>query len=336
MYPQWQPYVPVAQRRKDAQREMEALSRKGITISPIRIVGRAIATSVWGKAWCTHLERYSDYANRLPRGRTYVRNGSVVDLQISAGKIQARVQGSALYAVTISVTKMGREDWQKLCGSCAGGIDSLVELLQGRLSTAVMAQLCHHTEGMFPSSRQIKLECSCPDDATLCKHLAAVLYGIGARLDHQPELLFLLRQVDASELLNATGVGLTGALPPSASDRVLVADDLSALFGVEMEQGAPATPTAAPIPSTRKRSGKTAAAARAASLPTTSAARSAASTERLAAQVARILRLPAALDKVRMKMKKMKKMRETVEMTKIPKMTKMTKVRKTPRAPKTS
>jgi len=254
MYPMWRPYVPVARRRLDAAREMLALRKKGIAVSPIVIQGKTIATTVWGKAWCTHLERYSDYANRLPRGRTYVRNGSVVDLQISAGTIMARVQGSRLYTIKISVSKMGRAEWKKLCDVCAGGIDSLVGLLQGRFSAGVMERLCHHTEGMFPGPRQIKLDCSCPDDAYLCKHLAAVLYGIGARLDHQPELLFLLRQVDASELLTTSGAGLTGLPKATATDRVLVADDMAALFGLELDEKDEKSAT---VPSKARRAGRT-------------------------------------------------------------------------------
>ena len=306
MFTLWKPYVQVAQRRTDAAREMQALAKKGIPISPITIQGRAIATSVWGKAWCTHLEKFSDYANRLPRGRTYVRNGSVVDLQITPGKIQARVQGSSLYSVTISITKMERDHWQKLCGSCAGGIDSLVELLQGRLSTGVMERLCHHTEGMFPSSRHIRLDCSCPDDARLCKHLAAVLYGIGARLDHQPELLFLLRQVDASELLSSSGAGLAGALAPAASERVLVSDDLATLFGVEMDVAASPGPVPIPIaiPTPRSRSAPAAVPARRAAQRTTARKRTALPTAhalkktRVAAAVARILRMRDQADKL--------------------------------------
>jgi uncharacterized Zn finger protein len=240
MHYQWAPYVPVAERRRKAATEMAKLAKKGQTISPVRIEGRAIATTVWGKAWCANLEAYSDYANRLPRGRTYVRNGSVVDLQIAPGRIEARVSGSSIYRATVTVTALPKLRWEMLVADCAGGIDSLVELLQGRFSKGVMERLCRQGDGLFPAPKEIKLDCSCPDGAYMCKHVAAVLYGVGARLDHQPELLFTLRRVAATDLLAKAGAGLaTNATAPS-TDRTLAADDVGALFGLEMDQPEPA------------------------------------------------------------------------------------------------
>jgi uncharacterized Zn finger protein len=231
----WQPYVPVAARRRQASEAMAQRAKKGLSVSPVTIEGRAIATTPWGKAWCANLECYSDYSNRLPRGRTYVRNGSVVDLQISPGRVEAHVQGSSMYRATVVVTPLAKPSWASMCGECSGGIDSLVELLQGRLATGVMERLCRRGEGLFPSPKEIKLACSCPDGAYMCKHLAAVLYGIGARLDHQPELLFLLRQVDASELMATTKTGLESLSGKAASKRTLSSDDVGSLFNLEMD-----------------------------------------------------------------------------------------------------
>jgi uncharacterized Zn finger protein len=252
MYYQWAPYVPVAERRRQAAAEMAKLTKKGHAISPVRIEGRAIATTVWGKAWCTNLEAYSDYANRLPRGRTYVRNGSVVDLQIAPGRIEARVSGSSIYRITVTVTALPKPRWNALVTDCAGGIDSLVELLQGRFSKGVMERLCRQSDGLFPTPKEIKLDCSCPDGAYMCKHLAAVLYGIGARLDQQPELLFILRQVAATDLLAKAGAGLAANATPPASERTLAADDVSALFGLEMDQDVPAPTTVKKPPVVKK------------------------------------------------------------------------------------
>src|SRR6266567_9470704 len=138
-YMAWGPYVSVAQKRRKAEREVAKLKKKGQSIEPVVIEGKKIAASFWGKAWCDNLERYSDYENRLPRGRTYVRNGSVIDLQIaSGGVIQAMVSGSSLYKVSVKVTPVSKARWKSICNDCAGGIDSLVELLQGKLSKAVM------------------------------------------------------------------------------------------------------------------------------------------------------------------------------------------------------
>jgi len=249
----WPPYVPVAERRRKAAREMEKLKKKGHPVSPIVIDGRTIAKTFWGKAWCENLERYSDYENRLPRGRTYVRNGSVVDLQIGAGEIKAMVSGSELYRVTVKLTPVSTKRWQSICTDCAGAIDSLVELLQGRFSKGVMERLCRQDTGLFPSPHEIKLSCSCPDWAEMCKHVAAVLYGIGARLDEKPELLFKLHKVDENELIAKASAGLPLGAKTLAPEKTLGSEDLSAIFGLEMAQGADApnvlnTDVAAPLP----------------------------------------------------------------------------------------
>jgi len=244
----WRPYVTVAERRRKAAREMEKLKKKGHPVSPIAIEGRTIARTFWGKAWCDNLERYSDFANRLPRGRAYVRNGSVVDLQIGGGEVKALVSGSEIYQVAVKVTPVSKPRWQSICTDCAGAIDSLVELLQGRFSKGVMERLCRQGTGLFPSPDEIKLSCSCPDWATMCKHVAAVLYGIGARLDKQPELLFKLHKVDEKELLAKAGKGLPLGGKAPAPEKTLGDEDLSAIFGLEMAQAAAPLPTDAPAP----------------------------------------------------------------------------------------
>ncbi len=243
-YGGWAPYVPVAERRRRAAVEMSQLRKQGHQVQPVRIEGRAITTTVWGRAWCANMESYSDYANRLPRGRTYVRNGSVVDLQISPGTVEARVSGSSIYRTSITIAPLKPAAWKALCSDCAGGIDSLVELLQGRFEQGVMTRLCRQQDGLFPTPREIRFDCSCPDDASMCKHVAAVLYGIGARFDLKPELLFHLRQVDASDLLVSSGRGL--APTAASSSRALATDDVGSLFGLEMDAGTPARADAAP------------------------------------------------------------------------------------------
>lgn len=235
------PYVPVAERRREAQRELQRLRKSGHAAAPVETRGRAIATTFWGRAWCDNLERYSDYANRIPRGRTYVRNGSVIDLQIGAGRVDALVSGSSLYEVGVTVTPVPAARWRRICGLCAGGIDSLVELLQARFSTGVMAHLCQQGTGLFPTPGEIAFTCSCPDWASMCKHVAAALYGVGARLDRQPDLLFRLRQVDENDLIVRAGAGAPLAKKGPAKSRVLAARDLNDVFGLEL-----AAPVAAP------------------------------------------------------------------------------------------
>jgi uncharacterized Zn finger protein len=234
MWFQFRPYVPVAQRRAQAAREIEKQRKKGRTITPVVIEGRTIARSFWGKAWCDNLESYSDYANRLPRGRTYVRNGSVVDLQIEAGKVTAQVSGSSLYRVTIQIASLPKQEWTSIKSRCAGQIGSLVELLQGRLSEKVMDVVTAQEGGLFPKPRQIKLACSCPDWAGMCKHVAAVLYGVGARLDHKPELLFRLREVDHLELIEEAIPQAGSTLAPRKN--TIAASDVADVFGIELAE----------------------------------------------------------------------------------------------------
>jgi uncharacterized Zn finger protein len=229
----WKPYVSAAERRRSALREMDKRRKKGYVVSPVTVEGRTIVKTFWGRSWCNNLERYSDFANRLPRGRTYVRNGSVIDLQISPGDIKALVSGSEIYEVAVKVAPVTKARWRSICKDCAGAIDSLIELLQGRLSTGVMERICLRNSGLFPSPKEIQLSCSCPDWAEMCKHVAAVLYGIGARLDQQPELLFRLHGVDEKELIAGADVAFPLAKKgPSA--KVLGGEDLSELFGLDM------------------------------------------------------------------------------------------------------
>jgi len=202
-YGGWSPYVPVAKRRARAAKEINKLRKKGTEIQPIEVQGRRISRTFWGEAWCNHLEKFSDYANRLPRGRTYVRNGSVCHLAISRGKVEAIVSGSELYRVNINISPLSVRKWKNLRKQCTGQIGSMLELLQGHFSDNVMKIVTDPNQGLFPRPSEIELACDCPDWAEMCKHIAAVLYGIGARLDHQPELLFLLRNVDHEELITA-------------------------------------------------------------------------------------------------------------------------------------
>jgi uncharacterized Zn finger protein len=240
----WRPYVPVAERRRKALREIEKHRKKGGDTSPVHIEGRVIAKTFWGKSWCENLERYSDFANRLPRGRTYVRNGSVLDLQIAPGAIRALVSGSELYKVELKVTPVAKTRWKSICEDCAGAIDSLVELLQGRFSKAVMERICREKLGLFPSPAELELSCSCPDYAYMCKHVAAVLYGIGARFDHQPELLFRLRGVDEKDLIAKAGASIPLAKQGPAKTKVLGGEDLADIFGIDM--GVDTAQTASP------------------------------------------------------------------------------------------
>lgn len=232
----WRPYVPVAVRRARDLKKMEKLKKKGHDIKPVQIEGRKIARTFWGKAWCDHLESFSDYANRLPRGRTYVRNGSVCHLDIERGQISAMVGGSEIYKVKITIKTLAPKKWKAVKNRCAGQIGSLLELLQGRLSKNVMSVVTDRAKGLFPLPGEIGLTCSCPDWADMCKHVAAAFYGVGARLDQEPELLFLLRGVDHEELISAEADVAAAAAGTKGGRRRIADDALADVFGIEMSE----------------------------------------------------------------------------------------------------
>jgi uncharacterized Zn finger protein len=235
----WKPYVSAAARRAKAASAAARAKKAGAALSPIAPTRGAIARTFWGKAWCDNLERYSDYSNRLPRGRTYVRNGSVIDLAIGEGEVRAQVMGSSLYQVKVRVAAVDTKQWKAIGADCAGSIDSMVELLQGKFSRAVMERLCRPGDGLFPAPKEIEFSCSCPDWASMCKHVAAVLYGVGARLDEHPELLFQLRRVDGNDLIAQAGAGVTRPATRPAKAKVLDDSALADVFGIEMAEAAP-------------------------------------------------------------------------------------------------
>ncbi len=250
----WRPHVPVAKRRRKTAKTIAAVMKVGQEVEPVEIEGRRIAATFWGQAWCDNLEAYSDFANRLPRGRTYVRNGSVIHLSVETGRVQALVMGTDLYRVDIRIQPLPQGRWTEVKGRSAGEIDSLVELLRGSLSKGVMEVVTRPGEGLFPSPGEIALSCSCPDWAVMCKHVAAALYGVGARLDHEPEKLFTLRGVDPLEMVEAAVQQQPGAGAPRG--RVLASDDLSSVFGIDIDTAAEDPAPAAEEVEKRKAAGR--------------------------------------------------------------------------------
>ena len=239
----WPEYVPVAERRADAARTMQRLREQGEQIQPVAVEGRTIARTFWGKGWCTHLESFGDYSNRLPRGRSYVRNGSVCHLAIQRGRVEAQVAGSSLYRVVAEIKPLSAGKWADIKRRCAGRIGSLIELLQGKLSDEIMGAVTDRAQGLFPQPGEIKYTCDCPDWADMCKHVSAVMYGVGARLDERPELLFLLRGVDHTDLVSgeaAAAAAIEGSGSRRGRRRKLADADLTSVFGVELEAASPA------------------------------------------------------------------------------------------------
>jgi len=239
-------YIPVAQRRARAQKKLSRLLKKNPDMKPVIIEGRNLAYTWWGKAWNRNLEEYADYANRMGRGRSYARHRAVLDLQIQPGCVTALVQGSVSkpYKVSVSIEPVSSFVWERMKRECAGRIDSLRTLLGGKFPEGLRELFMSQGEGLFPSPREIRFSCSCPDWASMCKHVAATLYGVGARLDEDPALFFTLRQVNMGDLVAETLADTTRRLlepAEQAGGDILESDGLSDLFGIDLEteEGAP-------------------------------------------------------------------------------------------------
>ena len=234
-------YVPVAEKKAKAAKKLKQLKKKNLGIRPVVIEGRAIAQTWWGKSWNKNLERYADYSNRIGRGRSYVRHGAVLDLQIDSGMVESLVQGSRSkpYSVTIHIKAIDKNIWERMKISCEGRLDSLQELLAGKFPTALGEIFMAQGEGLFPSPKEIEFDCSCPDWAYMCKHVAATLYGIGARLDEEPSLFFKLRKVEMKDLISQAVEDKAGKLLKKAekgSKRVIAESDIPDIFGIDLEE----------------------------------------------------------------------------------------------------
>ncbi len=206
-----------------------------------------MASTWWGKAWNQNLEKYADYENRIGRGRSYVRHGSVLDLQIESKQIKAQVagSGSSIYTVDIRIKEIKKATWMKIRKKCEGQLNSLQKLLAGKFPKDLQEIFTVKGQGLFPSPKEITFECSCPDWAVMCKHVAATLYGIGARLDEDPELFFKLRNAKVKDLISQAISSKTSELLGQAkkkSQKALEETDLSDLFGIDLEEKQKAVP----------------------------------------------------------------------------------------------
>lgn len=253
------PYVPVAKKKAKAAKALEKIKKKNIAVQPVIIVGTKIAKSWWGKAWCDNLEKYADYENRIGRGRSYVRQNAVLDLKINSGEVTALVQGSAKkpYATSVKIALIKPAVWRTIQEACSGKIETLSGLLQGKFPQELADLFTMKGAGLFPSPDEITFDCSCPDWASMCKHVAAVLYGVGARLDHDPSLFFTLRQVDINTLISKA-VAIQSEVMIKKADkktkRVIEDIDVSAVFGIEM---GPAKKESVVIPGKKPKRGRT-------------------------------------------------------------------------------
>lgn len=248
------PYVSKAEKQRLAQKSIEKLKKDNPDLSPVIIKGRTYATTWWGKAWNDNLTRYADFSNRVGRGRSYVANGAVLDLQIKEGEINSLVQGSSSspYKIVIKITELTDSIWENIKKSCSNKLSSLSELLTGKLPKDVGEIFTAVGSGLFPEARSMKFSCSCPDGAHMCKHVAATLYGVGSRLDQDPSLLFKLRKVNMKDLIQETLVGVKDQLKQKAEDtitavkksRIISDTNVGELFGIDMANSSNTASTA--------------------------------------------------------------------------------------------
>ena len=230
----WWSYEDVEEQKKRLQREIAKRQKRGekFEVLPAPAGQKKLSTTFWGQAWCRNLESYQDYESRLPRGRSYLRQGKVYNLAIEPGKLSAVVAGSELYDTSVTIMPLPKKQWQQIVESSAGQVGSMLDLLAGKLGDGLMKVLTDPDGGLFPKPKEIRFNCSCPDHADMCKHVSAVLYGVGVLLDTKPEMLFTLRGVDQAELLsNASSAAITD-LSADAGD--LAGADLSAIFGIDL------------------------------------------------------------------------------------------------------
>lgn len=231
------PYVSVAEKKAKAAKTLEKLKKKNPDIQPVVIEGRTLVRTWWGKAWNTNLESYADYSNRIGRGRSYVRSGAVLDLKITKGEVHALVQGSGAkpYMVTIRIDTLGKDKWSKVINLCNHRIDNLEQLAEGKFPKELEVLFTERKYGLFPEPKEIHFQCSCPDWAYMCKHVAAVLYGIGARLDTDPLLFFELRDLDGMELVKKSMEKRLDNMLKNAgktSGRAIAEEEVFGIFGV--------------------------------------------------------------------------------------------------------
>lgn len=242
-YNDYPKYVSVAEKKAKAEKKLQQLLKKRPEMRPVILAGSTLARTWWGKSWNQNLERYADYSNRIDRGRGYVRHGAVLDLRITAGQVQALVQGSRAkpYEVEITIKPIAPAVWTGIQKRCAGQLGSLQDLMVGKFPQELAELFLSQGQGLFPSPKEISFTCSCPDWASMCKHVAATLYGIGARLDEDPTLFFQLRGVHSAELVSEavkeTASGML-ARAKQQNAKVIADADLSALFGIDLERPA--------------------------------------------------------------------------------------------------
>ena len=228
--------IPVEELRRKARESAGKARKKGQELEPVIVKDKKIWRSWWGQAWCVNLEQYADYSSRLDRGKRYVRSGAVIDLKVQKGRIEARVQGTRKtpYKVEVRISPMTEEQCQKIIQKCGKKIENMEALIQGSIPEE-LKEIFTGADGLFPTPREISFSCSCPDWALMCKHVAAVMYGIGVRVDENPFFFFELRGIDVERFIDVTLENKVEAMLENASrpsSRIITDEDAWQIFGL--------------------------------------------------------------------------------------------------------
>jgi uncharacterized Zn finger protein len=254
------PYVSVASKKAKALKKLAQLKKKNPGIAPLTVEGNKLAHTWWGKAWNSNLEKYADYSNRIGRGRSYIRNGFVLDFKIKPGQVSSLVHGSGSqpYQISIKIQPLKKAAAEKIRQQCEGQIESLQELIEGRFPKQLAEIFTAKGQGLFPTPQEIHFNCSCPDSASMCKHIAATLYGVGVKLDQDPKLFFHLRQTNLSDLITQAIKGKSEKMLKQAekkTSRVITDLDTASIFGIDMDEKVVATKPS-PVPTKKVKQGK--------------------------------------------------------------------------------
>lgn len=256
------PYISKAEKIERAEKvKIKLMKKKGVILEPIALESQVIARTWWGKSWNNNLERYADFQYRLGRGRSYVRCGSVIDLKIIANEINALVMGSdsSPYTIKVKIDKLDNKSQSSLMEKSRTSLDSMHSLLAGEFPMDLKDEFFKQGTGIFPTPKELHFNCSCPDVAKMCKHVAAAMYGVSARLDQKPELFFLLRGVNIDDFVNTLIEKerekiLTRAKTKSSRSIVADTDEISELFGIDVDDNSSDLQMIVPVKKTTKKS----------------------------------------------------------------------------------
>ncbi len=220
------PRMKVADWGKLAQARLADLRADGaLQLNPVHEKSRKLAKNAWGSAWMRQLAYCEQEGFSLAAGRSLLRHGCVLDVQVGRGTIDALVSGEELYEIHLKLAEPDEEKIEYLREQCGAHIDSLVALLDGKIDASVMQQLCDPEEGLLPLPYEWQMDCNCPDWNEPCPHAAAAIYAAGCLIDAEPRLLFTLRGIEPSTLCEV----------PSTAAADFDATDLANTFGIDID-----------------------------------------------------------------------------------------------------